>query len=119
MVAPERRGELAAIADEVFDDRYAGLQGWLRPDYPFMSRLLGGGRSPVARRVVVVPALRRGPRRRASSSSAAATPTAGSTATRPFWCSDAAHDFDIDATAVASLREREALDEWRDLRRRP
>ena len=35
-----------------------------------------------------------------------------------FWCADAAHDFDVDASAVASLREREALDEWRHLRRR-
>jgi NTE family protein len=34
------------------------------------------------------------------------------------WCSDAAHDFDIDTTAIAHLREREALDEWRTLRRR-
>jgi NTE family protein len=118
LVAPERRGELAAIADEVFEDRYAGLQGWKRPDYPFMSRLLGGGRSPSrgellsfllfdedhVDRLVELGArdaqrwLDRHPN---------------------VWCSDAAHDFDIDATAVASLREREALDEWRDLRRRP
>ena len=34
------------------------------------------------------------------------------------WCSDAAHDFDIDTSAIAHLREREALDEWRTLRRR-
>jgi NTE family protein len=118
LVAPERRGELAAIADGVFEDRYAGMQGWLRPDYPFMSRLLGGGRSPSrgellsfllfdeehVDRLVELGArdahrwLERHPN---------------------VWCSDASHDFDIDAGAVASLREREALDEWRDLRRRP
>jgi NTE family protein len=79
LVAPERRGELAAIADE---------------------------------------ALRRAARR--PSAELGARDARRWLARHPnVWCSDAAHDFDIDATAVASLREREALDEWRDLRRRP
>ncbi|HMJ33170.1 MAG TPA: patatin-like phospholipase family protein [Baekduia sp.] len=118
LVAPERRGELAAVADEVFDDRYAGLQGWLRPDYPFMSRLLGGGRSPSRGELLSfllfdedhidrLIELGRADARRWLDRHPS------------LWCSDAAHDFDIDATAVASLREREALDEWRNLRRRP
>jgi NTE family protein len=118
LVAPERRGELAQIADEVFDDKYAGWQGWKRPDYPFMSRLLGGGRSPSRGELLsfllfdedhvdrLVELGRRDARRWLER--------------HPnVWCSDAGHDFDIDATAVASLREREALDEWRELRRRP
>jgi NTE family protein len=83
-----------------------------------MSRLLGGGRSPGrgellsfllfdAEHVERLFALgRRDAHRRLDRHPG-------------LWCSDAAHDFDIDATAVASLREREALDEWRTLRRRP
>jgi NTE family protein len=118
LVAPERRGELAAIADEIFDDKYAGLKGWLRPDYPFMSRLLGGGRSPSRGELLsfllfdedhvdrLVDLGRRDARRWLDRHPGV-------------WCSDAAHDFDIDADAIASLRERDALDEWRDLRRRP
>jgi NTE family protein len=118
LVAPERRGELAAIADDVFERRYSGMKGWLRPDYPFMSRLLGGGRSPSRGELLSfllfdeehVEALielgRRDARRWLDRHPG-------------FWCSDAAHDFDIDESAVASLRERQALDEWRELRRRP
>jgi NTE family protein len=118
LVAPERRGELAGIADEVFEDRYAGLQGWKRPDYPFMSRLLGGGRSPSRGELLSFLLF--------DEQHVDRLVELGARDARRWlerhpnvWCSDAAHDFDIDATAVASLREREALDEWRDLRRRP
>jgi NTE family protein len=118
LVAPERRGELAEIADEVFDDKYSGLKGWLRPDYPFMSRLLGGGRSPARGELLsfllfdedhidrLIELGRRDARRWLDRHPA-------------FWCADAAHDFDVDASAIAHLRERDALDEWRNLRRRP
>ena len=118
LVAPERRGELAAIADEIFDDKYSGLRGWRRPDYPFMSRLLGGGRSPSRGELLsfllfdedhVDRLLDLG--RRDAHRWLARHPS--------FWCSDAAHDFDVDASAIAHLRERDALDEWRNLRRRP
>jgi NTE family protein len=117
LVAPERRGELAELADEVFDRRYAGLRGWLRPDYPFISRLVGGGRSPARGELLsfllfdeehierLIELGRRDAQRWLDRHPS-------------FWCADAAHDFDVDATAVASLREREALDEWRHLRRR-
>jgi NTE family protein len=117
LVAPERRGELAAVADEVFDKRYAGLKGWLRPDYPFMSRLLGGGRSPSRGELLsfllfdeehverLIEMGRRDAHRWLDRHPGV-------------WCSDAAHDFDIDTSAIAHLREREALDEWRTLRRR-
>lgn len=118
LVAPERRGELAAVADQIFDDKYAGLKGWLRPDYPFMSRLLGGGRSPSRGELLsfllfdedhvdrLIELGRRDAHRWLDRHPA-------------FWCSDAAHDFDVDANAIAHLRERDALDEWRNLRRRP
>jgi NTE family protein len=117
LVASERRGKLAAIADDVFDRRYSGLRGWLRPDYPFMSHLLGGGRSPSRGELLsfllfdeehvdaLVDLGRRDVRRWLDRHPGV-------------WCADAAHDFDIDETAVASLRERQALDEWRELRRR-
>jgi NTE family protein len=118
LVAPERRGELAAIADEVFEDRYAGMQGWLRPDYPFMSRLLGGGRSPSHGELLSFLLF--------DEEHVDRLVDLGARDARRWlerhpnvWCSDASHDFDIDTGAVASLREREALDEWRDLRRRP
>jgi NTE family protein len=83
-----------------------------------MSRLLGGGRSPARGELLSfllfdpehVDALielgRRDARRWLDRHPS-------------FWCADAAHDFDVDASAVASLRERQALDEWRELRRRP
>ena len=118
LVAPERRGELAEIADDIFDAKYSGLKGWLRPDYPFMSRLLGGGRSPARGELLsfllfdedhvdrLIELGRRDARRWLDRHPS-------------FWCSDAAHDFDIDSSAIAHLRERDALDEWRNLRRRP
>jgi NTE family protein len=118
LVAPERRGELAELADDVFDHRYAGWKGWLRPDYPFISRLVGGGRSPARGELLsfllfdeehigrLIELGRRDAHRWLERHPS-------------LWCSDAAHDFDVDASAVASLREREALDEWRHLRRRP
>lgn len=118
LVAPERRGELAETADAIFDDKYAGPKGWLRPDYPFMSRLLGGGRSPSRGELLsfllfdedhvdrLIELGRRDARRWLDRHPS-------------FWCPDAAHDFDVDAHAVAHLRERDALDEWRNLRRRP
>jgi NTE family protein len=118
LVAPEHRGELAAVADDVFDRRYGGLRGWLRPDYPFMSRLLGGGRSPARGELLsfllfdhehVERLIELG--RRDAHQWLERHPS--------FWCADASHDFDIDKSAVASLRERDALDEWRTLRRRP
>ncbi|WCB91594.1 hypothetical protein DSM104299_00266 [Baekduia alba] len=118
LVAPERRGELAEVADDVFDRRYSGLKGWLRPDYPFMSRLLGGGRSPSRGELLSFLLFDEDHIERLFEM--------GARDARRWldrhpsvWCSDAAHDFDIDASAVAHLREREALDEWRTLRRRP
>jgi NTE family protein len=43
LVAPQRSGEFARIAERVFCERYGGLRGLLRsPDYPLISRLLGG-----------------------------------------------------------------------------
>jgi NTE family protein len=45
LVAPERRGEIGALAEEVFRERYGGLRGLRSPDFFLLARLLGGGRS--------------------------------------------------------------------------
>jgi len=42
LVSPQRRGELGELASEVFDRRYGGWRGLLHPDFPLLSRLLGG-----------------------------------------------------------------------------
>jgi len=41
-VAPSRRGIIGDIASEVFRSRYGGLKGLRSPDFPLLSRLLGG-----------------------------------------------------------------------------
>jgi NTE family protein len=118
LVAPERRGALAEVADDVFDRCYAGRRGLLRPDYPFMSRLLGGGSSPARGELLsfllfdqeyaerLIDLGRRDAQRWLDR--------------HPHvWCSDAAHDFGIDTSTVAPLREREPVERSRTPRRRP
>jgi NTE family protein len=116
LVAPPRRGEIGALAEEVFENRYSGLRGLRAPDYPLLSRVMGGpsrsrgellsfllfdevfterlielGRSDAERW------LARHPR---------------------VWCSDAAHDFDAHGGRVETVLEEQALHEFRELRRR-
>ncbi|MDA0183082.1 patatin-like phospholipase family protein [Solirubrobacter phytolaccae] len=43
LVAPTRRGEIGALAEAVFRERYGGLRGLRSPDFALLSRLLGGG----------------------------------------------------------------------------
>jgi NTE family protein len=45
LVAPSRRGEIGALAEEVFQERYGGLRGLRSPDFALLARLLGGGRA--------------------------------------------------------------------------
>jgi NTE family protein len=45
LVAPARRGEIGALAEEVFGERYGGLRGLRSPDFLLLARLLGGGRA--------------------------------------------------------------------------
>jgi NTE family protein len=115
LVAPETRGEIGRIAEEVFARRYGGLRGLLSPDYPLLSRLLGGrtrsrgellsfllfDREFVAE---LIAAGRRDARRWLDRHPG-------------FWCSDAAHDFDSVASHMNGWRDDEALDEFRALRR--
>jgi NTE family protein len=43
LVAPARRGEIGALAEATFRERYGGLRGLRSPDFLLLSRLLGGG----------------------------------------------------------------------------
>jgi len=99
LVSPRHRGELGALADEVFDRRYRGWRGLRSPDLPLFSRLLGGGRTPARGELLsfllfddlyfdllietgkrdALDWLERHP---------------------DFWCSEAGHDFDFDTGRV-------------------
>ena len=43
LVAPSRRGQIGALAEAVFRERYGGLKALRSPDFALLSRLLGGG----------------------------------------------------------------------------
>ena len=99
----------------MFARRYGGLRGLLSPDYPLLSRLLGGrtrsrgellsfllfDREFVAE---LIEAGQRDARRWLDRHPG-------------FWCSDAAHDFDTGPADMNGWRDDEALDEFRALRR--
>ena len=117
IVAPEQPGEIAAIAERVFARRYGGLRGLRAPDFPLLSWVLGGGRRRsrgellsflLFDEVFVEELIQAG--RRDAERWLERHPR--------LWCSDAAHDFDVDASHAAVLREEETLVEFRELRRR-
>jgi len=117
LVAPQQRGELGAIAERVFQERYAGWRGWLRPDYPVLSRVLGGGRT--RSRGELLSFLLFDERYVELVLEAGASDARRWLDRHPrFWCSDAAHDFHVSSTDEQAAREEAALDEWRSLRRR-
>ncbi|WP_372790286.1 patatin-like phospholipase family protein [Paraconexibacter sp.] len=117
LVAPERRGEMGLIAERVFRERYSGLRGLRDIDYPLMSRLLGGERTRARGELlsfllfdqVFVEAL---------LEAGAADARRWLDRHPRFWCSDASHDFHVDAIEHEAAREQLAIDEWRSLRRR-
>lgn len=117
LVAPERKGEMGLIADRVFRERYSGLRGLRDIDYSLMSRLLGGDRTRARGELLsfllfdemfVEELLEAG----------AADAQRWLDRHPRFWCSDAAHDFHVDAVEHEAAREQLAIDEWRALRRR-
>jgi NTE family protein len=117
LVAPKRRGELGAIAERVFQERYAGWRGWLRPDYPLLSRVLGGGRT--RSRGELLSFLLFDERYVELLIEAGAGDAQRWLDRHPrFWCSDAQHDFNVSPNGQEAAREQAALDEWRSLRRR-
>lgn len=117
IVTPERRHEIARIAEEVYASRRPSLDPrtftaravlgralglgsnagggellsflWFEPE--FLDRLVDLGRQDAERWLQSHPA---------------------------FWCADPGHDFDLDPTQAKSEREMASLEEWRTLRRR-
>lgn len=117
LVAPERRGRIAEIAEQVFQERYAGLRGLLRPDLPVVSRLLGGGRTRA--RGELLSFLLFDERFVELLIEEGARDAQRWLDRHPgLWCSDAAHDLTVDHSAAAGVRERAAIEEWRAIRRR-
>jgi NTE family protein len=117
LVAPERRGRIAEIAEQVFAERYAGLKGLLRPDLPAVSRLLGGGRSKARGELLSFLLF---DERFVELLIAQGAEDARRWLDRHpgVWCSDAGHDLHLDRAGAAGAREQVTIDEWRALRRR-
>jgi NTE family protein len=116
LVTPKRRGELGRVAEEVYEQNYGGLKSLLRPDYPLISRFLGGRTrsrgdllsfllfdETYVERLITLGA--RDARRWLKRHPA-------------IWCSDWSHDFDVDPVGVEASREADSLREFRDMRRR-
>ncbi len=109
LVSPPRRGELGALADEVFRKRYAGLRGLRNPDLPLFSRFLGGGRTPARGELLsfllfdqlyfemLIEAGQR-------------DAFAWLERHPDFWCSEAGHDFDFDTGRVVPVPEGDTAD---------
>jgi NTE family protein len=117
LVAPARRGELGELAEQVFQERYAGWRGLLSPDYPLLSRILGGGRTR-ARGELLSFLLFDEHHIERLQQAGAGDARAWLERHPRFWCSDAAHDLQLDTGDQANVREQVVLDEWRSLRRR-
>jgi NTE family protein len=116
LVAPSERGALAALAEEAFERRYGGWRGLLQPDYPLLSRLLGGGRT--RSRGELLSFLLFDEHHIEALVQAGAADAQAWLARHPrFWCADAEHDLHIDPARTELARERVALDEFRALRR--
>jgi NTE family protein len=115
LVSPQRRGELGEVADRVFNERYGGLGGLRSPDYPFLTRVMGGrtrSRGELLSFLLFDPVFvyelielgRRDAQRWLDRHPG-------------FWCADPAHDFDFDPDHMESVRDEQSLEEWRRLRR--
>jgi NTE family protein len=116
LVAPPERGELGRVAERVFQQRFTGWRALRSPDYPVMSRLLGGrARSRgellsflMFDEVFIAELLELG--RRDAQAWLERHPH--------FWCTDAAHDFPFDVLDLDTVREQQAVEEFRALRSR-
>jgi len=116
LVAPSQPGEIGQLAEEVFNERFGGLRGLRDPDFPLMSRLLGGhtrSRGELLSfllfdRTFVSALIDLG--QRDAERWLARHPR--------FWCSDASHDLAVEAHDDERAREQQTLDEFREIRRR-
>ena len=114
LVAPRRRGEIAAVAERVFSEHYGGLRGLRDVDFALMGRMMGAGNRSrgeflsfllfdrhFVRALLDLGArdARRWLRRHPA-----------------FWCRDADHDLAIGGLDHVRLAEQVALDEYRALR---
>ncbi len=116
LITPQRRRELGQLAARTYARRYRGLRAVAtEPDLLLLGRLLRG-RTEASGDLLsflffdeeYIDALivsgrrdaRRWLRRHPS-----------------FWCSDGAHDFDLDPIVAVREQEAASLDEWRNLRR--
>lgn len=115
LVAPERRGAIGQIAEEVFQRHFTGWRGLRSPDYPMLSRVLGG-RSRSRGELLSFLMFDEHFVERLLEAGAADARRWLERHPR-FWCSDAAHDFQVEAPARESLREEQVLDEFRARRR--
>jgi NTE family protein len=116
LVTPRRRRELGRVAERVYERRYGGVSGLRDLDFAILGRLLASqteSRGELLSFLMFDEAyiaelidlgrrdarrwLRRHPK---------------------FWCSDSAHDFDLDPTKARAESEAASLEEWRTLRRR-
>jgi NTE family protein len=115
LVAPERRGEIGALAEAVFERRFGGWRGVRAPDYPLLAHVLGG------------PSRARGELLSFLLFDEAFTEALMDLGRRDalrwldrhprVWCSDAAHDFDVDSVQAETVREQQTLTEFRELHR--
>jgi len=117
LVAPEERGRIAEIAEQVFEERYTGLKGLRSPDLPVLSRILGGGRSRARGELLSFLLF--------DERFVELLVEQGAKDARRWldrhpgvWCSDAAHDLHVDRSGETVAREQDTIDEWRSLRRR-
>ncbi|MCW3040866.1 MAG: Patatin [Solirubrobacterales bacterium] len=117
LVAPQEKGEVGAMAEAVFRRHYAGWRGWRSPDYPVLSRILGGGRTRSRGELLSFLMFDEHFVERLLEAGAADAQRWLDRHPR-FWCADAAHDFQVDTADVDGLREEQVLDEFRAMRRR-
>jgi NTE family protein len=115
LVAPKQRGAIGKLADDVFERRYGGIKGLRDIDYVLMARALGGRAGSRGEllsfllfdHVFITELIAMG--KRDAKRWLRRHPR--------FWCRDAAHDLSIGDLDRGALQERDALDEFRGLRR--
>jgi NTE family protein len=116
LVCPESKGEVGALAEDVFQRRHGGWKGLRDLDFAVMSRALG---SRARSRGELLSFLFFDPvfveelmdlGRRDAQRWIDRHPN--------LWCSDRDHDFPVDHSGLAVAREQAAVSEFRDLARR-